>query len=62
MNQFIFDLVCVIAVEVVLVFFFFPETKGKTLEEVAFIFDGESAFGENHSRDVIVNNDKEADV
>lgn len=54
--------ICVIAVEIVLVYFFFPETKGKTLEEVAFIFDGESAFGENHSRDVIVSNDKEADV
>jgi hypothetical protein len=54
--------ICVLAVEVVLVFFFFPETKGKTLEEVAFIFDGESAFGNNHSSDVIVGRDKEADV
>lgn len=54
--------ICVLAVEVVLVFFFFPETKGKTLEEVAFIFDGKSAFGENDSRDVIVTNNKETDV
>lgn len=54
--------ICVLAVEVVLVFFFFPETKGKTLEEVAFIFDGDSAFGNNHSRDVIVGKDKESDV
>ncbi|OBT94193.1 hypothetical protein VE01_06954 [Pseudogymnoascus verrucosus] len=54
--------ICVLAVEVVLVFFFFPETKGKTLEEVAFIFDGDTAFGNNHSSDVIVGRDKEADV
>jgi sugar porter (SP) family MFS transporter len=37
---------CVIAVEIVLVFFGFPETKGRSLEEVSLIFDGEKAFGE----------------
>ncbi|KAL1864986.1 hypothetical protein VTK73DRAFT_5536 [Phialemonium thermophilum] len=36
---------CVIAVEIVLVYFWFPETKGRSLEEIAFIFDGDSAFG-----------------
>lgn len=52
---------CVLAVEIVLVYFFFPETKGRSLEEVAFIFDGDTAFGENHSREVIVNH-KETEV
>jgi MFS family permease len=37
---------CVIAVEIALVYFGFPETKGHSLEEVALIFDGEEAFGE----------------
>ncbi|KAJ5747658.1 uncharacterized protein N7511_009354 [Penicillium nucicola] len=37
---------CVIAVEIGLVYFGFPETKGHSLEEVALIFDGEEAFGE----------------
>ncbi|KAJ5494466.1 hypothetical protein N7463_010553 [Penicillium fimorum] len=37
---------CVIAVEIVLVYFGFPETKGRSLEEVAVIFDGDKAFGE----------------
>jgi sugar porter (SP) family MFS transporter len=36
---------CVLAVELALVYFFFPETKGRSLEEVAIIFDGEQAFG-----------------
>lgn len=54
--------ICVLAVEVILVFFFFPETKGKTLEEVGFIFDGDTAFGEDHGRDVIVGKDKEAEA
>lgn len=36
---------CVIAVEIILVYFWFPETKGRSLEEIAFIFDGEGAFG-----------------
>ncbi|CAM1508701.1 Fc.00g055490.m01.CDS01 [Cosmosporella sp. VM-42] len=36
---------CIIAVEIVLVYFWFPETKGRSLEEIAFIFDGEGAFG-----------------
>ncbi|KAI5456700.1 general substrate transporter [Mariannaea sp. PMI_226] len=36
---------CIIAVEIVLVYFFFPETKGRSLEEIGFIFDGEGAFG-----------------
>jgi MFS family permease len=36
---------CVIAVEIALVYFGFPETKGHSLEEVALIFDGEKAFG-----------------
>lgn len=36
---------CVIAVEIALVYFGFPETKGHSLEEVALIFDGEEAFG-----------------
>ncbi|KAL2813352.1 general substrate transporter [Aspergillus cavernicola] len=34
---------CVIGVNFTLVFFFFPETKGKGLEEVAEIFDGPNA-------------------
>jgi len=34
---------CWIAVELVVVYFFFPETKGPTLEEIAKIFDGEDA-------------------
>lgn len=37
---------CIIAVEIVLVYFGFPETKSRTLEEVALIFDGEKAFGD----------------
>ena len=37
--------ICVIAVEIVLVYFWFPETKGRSLEEIAFIFDGEAAVG-----------------
>jgi sugar porter (SP) family MFS transporter len=36
---------CVIAVEIAIVYFGFPETKGHSLEEVALIFDGEEAFG-----------------
>ena len=36
---------CVLAVELALVYFWFPETKGRSLEEVALIFDGEQAFG-----------------
>ncbi|KAJ5889301.1 hypothetical protein N7504_010111 [Penicillium tannophilum] len=36
---------CVIAIEIVLVYFGFPETKGHSLEEVSMIFDGEKAFG-----------------
>lgn len=35
---------CVIAVEFVVVYLFYPETKGRSLEEVALIFDGEKAF------------------
>lgn len=31
---------CIIAVEIVVVFFTFPETSGRTLEEVAEVFDG----------------------
>ncbi|CRG91075.1 hypothetical protein PISL3812_08123 [Talaromyces islandicus] len=38
---------CVTAAEIVIVYFFFPETKSRSLEEVAVIFDGEEAFGEN---------------
>ena len=34
---------CVIGVNFTLIFFFFPETKGKGLEEVAEIFDGPNA-------------------
>ena len=37
--------IVVIAVEVVLVYFWFPETKGHSLEEIAVIFDGEGVFG-----------------
>lgn len=37
--------VCVLAVEVVTVYFFFPETRHRTLEEIAVIFDGDAAFG-----------------
>ena len=44
---------CIIAVEIVLVFFFFPETKGRSLEEIAFIFDGEGAFG-GHDRTKVI--------
>ncbi|CZT03711.1 related to hexose transporter protein [Rhynchosporium agropyri] len=32
-----------IAIEIVIIYFFFPETSGRTLEEIAVIFDGESA-------------------
>ncbi|KAH8690337.1 general substrate transporter [Talaromyces proteolyticus] len=38
---------CVIAVEIVIVYLVFPETKGRSLEEVAVLFDGEAAFGGN---------------
>jgi len=38
---------CLIAVWIVVVYFFFPETKGRSLEEVALIFDGNKAFGED---------------
>ncbi|OZJ04088.1 hypothetical protein BZG36_03393 [Bifiguratus adelaidae] len=34
--------ICIIAVEVVAVYFFFPETKGRTLEEVALVLDGKN--------------------
>lgn len=51
---------CVLAVEIVLVYFFFPETKGRSLEEVAFIFDGDKAFGENHSTEAIASKEIEA--
>jgi len=34
---------CWIAVELVVVYFFYIETKGPTLEEIAKIFDGEDA-------------------
>lgn len=37
--------IVIIAIEIVVVWFFFPETKGRTLEEIAVIFDGEAAFG-----------------
>lgn len=41
---------CVIAVEIVLVYFWFPETKGRSLEEVAVIFDGDNVFGHDQPR------------
>ncbi|KAG2188704.1 hypothetical protein INT44_003843 [Umbelopsis vinacea] len=34
---------CVIAVEIVVVYFYFPETKGLSLEEISVIFEGEAA-------------------
>lgn len=37
--------IVIIAIEFVVVWFLFPETKGRTLEEIAIIFDGEAAFG-----------------
>ena len=37
---------CVITIEIAIVYFGFPETKGHSLEEVALIFDGEEAFGD----------------
>lgn len=37
---------CVLAVEIALVYFGFPETKGHSLEQVALIFDGDKAFGD----------------
>lgn len=46
---------CILVAEVTLVYFFFPETKGRSLEEVAFIFDGETAFGEDHRKEAIPN-------
>jgi len=36
---------CIIAVEIAVVYFGFPETKGRSLEEIALIFDGEQALG-----------------
>lgn len=41
---------CIIAAEIGLVYFGFPETKGRSLEEVALIFDGEKAFGDVHEK------------
>lgn len=41
---------CVIAIEIVLVYFGFPETKGRSLEEVALIFDGDKAFAGVHKK------------
>jgi sugar porter (SP) family MFS transporter len=34
---------CVIAVQIIVVYFYFPETKGLSLEEVSVIFEGEAA-------------------
>lgn len=50
---------CVIAVEIVVVYLFFPETKGRSLEEVALIFDGEKAFGDNSSGETIFRREPE---
>jgi sugar porter (SP) family MFS transporter len=36
---------CILAIELALVYLWFPETKGRSLEEVAVIFDGDQAFG-----------------
>ncbi|KAJ5787300.1 hypothetical protein N7457_002290 [Penicillium paradoxum] len=42
---------CIIAVEIVIVYFGFPETKGRSLEEVALIFDGDKAFGDVYEKE-----------
>ncbi|CAI7612314.1 unnamed protein product [Penicillium glandicola] len=34
---------CWILIEIVIIYFFFPETSGRTLEEIAVVFDGETA-------------------
>lgn len=53
---------CVIAVEIVIVYFFFPETKGRSLEEVALIFDGQKAFGGDNSSEEGVARVEESNV
>lgn len=42
---------CVLAIEIVLVFFGFPETKGRSLEEISFLFDGDQALGGHNLTD-----------
>lgn len=37
----------ILAVEIVIAYFAFPETKGRSLEEISFLFDGEGAFGDH---------------
>ncbi|GAA5903818.1 uncharacterized protein JCM6883_001994 [Sporobolomyces salmoneus] len=37
---------CILVVLLVIIVLAFPETKGRTLEEVALIFDGENALGD----------------
>lgn len=48
-----------IAVELVFVFFFYVETKGPTLEEIARIFDGDDA---NVATVQLEDTEKQADI
>jgi MFS family permease len=50
---------CVILTTMFLVvYFFYPETKGRTLEEIAEIFDGEPVSGETSSSEARVQEEK----
>lgn len=50
---------CLLTIFVTLVYFFFPETKGRTLEEVAEIFEGKRAEDESVSDIMEVGNDSD---
>ncbi|CAG8330446.1 unnamed protein product [Penicillium salamii] len=44
---------CVLAIEIGIVYFGFPETKGHSLEEVALLFDGDEAFGDRLTKSLV---------
>lgn len=44
---------CLISLWVVLAYFYFPETKGRSLEEVALVFDGDKTFGVHSSSETV---------
>lgn len=48
--RFYFVYVACLAAMIVIIYFVFPETKGRSLEEIAVIFDGERAETEAHRR------------